>query len=171
MKIVRFQTVPIWLHHTVLADYRANHYPIIDWSTIVSALFLWRPPPQCAKNPPSGCVQCCGSRQFCKLDTVCKIPEPDPAWIWSGFFFCNFILSKVDTSFYSKIISYKNRILPYYVNFFLSSLRLFRYAFLMILVDVLLCKDPGGWKVPDPLDLYPFPSTIFGRVYVVNSRE
>ena len=46
--------------------------------------------------------------------------------------------------FYSKVISYKNRILPYYtvLKKKKSSVIKFKYDFLMILVDVLLFKDP-----------------------------
>ena len=64
-------------------------------------------------------------------------------------------LSKLIQDFYSKVISYKNRILPYYTilhcfNKKKSPVRKFRYDFLMILIDVLLFKDPGSRKVPDP---------------------
>ena len=48
-------------------------------------------------------------------------PDPDPSWIWPNIenlkknvFFIPF---KVDKEFYSKIIFYKNRILPYYTFF------------------------------------------------------
>ena len=62
-------------------------------------------------------------------------------------------ISKLIQDFYSKIISYKSRILPYYT--FLtkqnSSFIKINYDLLMILVDVLLSKDPetyfyGSWS-------------------------
>ena len=58
--------------------------------------------------------------------------------------FCHFsfFLSLIQ-EFFSKIIIYKNRILPYYTQLTKkSSLRKFRYDFLIILVDVLFFKDP-----------------------------
>ena len=42
------------------------------------------------------------------------------------------------------------------------SLRKFRFAFLMILVDVLLFKDPGDRNVPNPLDPDPQHCSIGG---------